>query len=139
MFGIGGIKSYLYIGLAGLVLTLGIMFFTWFKGIQAEVGNLREANAEYSIQVNALEAQKENDTIVIESMKLAMETQAEALAIVNDQFGEIRDIREKEQRVLDGSRLGRLAAERAGRMESLSNAATSKKMAEFEGVINEDF
>ncbi len=137
MFGV--IKPYLYGAIAILVLTLAIMGFRWFKGIQAEVGNLREANAEYSIQVNAMTIQKESDAVVITALTNAQVMMQEALVIVNDQFGEIREIREQQKRVLDGSRLARFAAERAQRMEDLSNRATQDRVTEFEGVINEDF
>lgn len=135
----GSIKAWIY-GVAGiLVLVLLIKAFTWFTGIQAEVGNLREANAEFSIQLNALEAEKKNNQVVIDSLKTALKTQAEALTIIHGEFGDIRERREQEKRVLDGSRLGRLAAERAALIESKSNAATREVFTEFEGVINEKY
>jgi len=135
----GAIKPYLYGGIAILVLTLAIMGFRWFKGIQAEVGNLREANAEYSIQVNAMTIQKESDAAVIESFRASQVMMQEALVLVSNNFNEIREVREQQKRVLDGSRLARLAAERAQKMEDLSNRATQERLKEFEGVINEDF
>ena len=121
------------------LIALATMGFRWFVGIQAEVRNLQQANAEYSIQVNALDAEKQSNEALIETLRNANEAQAEALARVNSQFDEIRDIRERQQRVLEGSRLGRLAAERAGLIEGRANAATAERFTEFEGVINEDF
>lgn len=138
MFGIGGIKSYLYIGLAFAVIALATMGFRWFTGVQATIQNLTEANAEYSIQVNALEMQKQSDAAVITALQKAAELQAEALNIVNGTFGEIRDEREQTQRILEGSRLGRLAAQRAQLIQERSNTATQEMFQEFEGVINED-
>lgn len=120
-------------------ITLLTMGFRWFTGIQAENRNLVQAVSEYREQVTALETQKANDRVLIDSLQTALETQAEALQMVNDQFSEIRDVREQQKRVLEGSRLGRLAAERAGLIESKSNTATRERMTEFEGVINEDF
>jgi hypothetical protein len=136
---LSGLKGYLYGAIALVVVTIVFMGVRWFIGVQAEIGNLREANAEYTIQVGALETEKKSNEIVIDSLRTAMKTQAEAINIVNDQFSDIRDIREKEQRVLEGSRLGRLAAEKAGLIESKSNAATKERFTEFQGVINEDF
>ena len=133
------IKQYIYAGLAALALTFAIKGMNWFTGIQDEVRNLREANTEYQTQVQALEIEKQSNEIAIESMQMALETQAEALQLVNGQFDEIRDQREQQKRVLEGSRLGRLAAERAGLIESQSNSATAERFAEFEGVINENF
>lgn len=137
MFGLG-IKGYLYIALAMGVLALVTKGFFWFTNLQEEMGNLREANAEYSIQVNALEIQKQSDAAVITALQKAAELQAEALIIVNGTFGEIRDEREQTKRVLEGSRLGRLAAERAQMIQERSNAATLEMFKQFEGVINED-
>lgn len=138
MFGIGGIKSYLYIGLAFAVIALATMGFRWFVGVQATIQNQAEAIAELSIQKVALELEKASNESVIESLQLAMETQAEALSIVNGTFGEIRDEREQLKRVLEGSRLGRLAAERAQLIQERSNMATQELFEQFEGVINED-
>ena len=139
MFSLGlGIKSYLYIGLAVAALALATKGFFWFTNLQEEMGNLREANAEYSIQVNALEMQKQSDAAVINVLQRASELQQEALVIVNGTFGEIRDERDQTMRILEGSRLGRLAAKRAQLIQERSNLATSEMFQEFEGVINED-
>ena len=135
----GSAKTYLYGGIALVALSIVFMGVKWFVANQAELKNLRAANTEYQIQVNALETEKKSNETVINSLRTALETQAEAITIVNDQFSEIRDIREKEKRVLEGSRLGRLAAERAGLIENRSNVATKERFTEFEGVINEDF
>ena len=135
----GGIKSYLYIGLAFAVIALATMGFRWFTGIQAENSNLKDAVAEYVIQQAALETESKNKDIVITAMQTAMATQAEAINIVNEQFGIIREEKEKQTRVLEGSRLARLAAERAQKVEELSNRATQERFNEFEAVINEDF
>ena len=135
----GGIKSYLYIGLAIAVVALLTMGFRWFTGIQAENSNLKDAVAEYVIQQGALKAESKNKDIVISAYETAIPTQAAALTIVNDQFSVIREEKEKQTRVLEGGRLARLAAERAQRVEDLSNAATRERFQEFEAIINEDF
>jgi len=135
----GGIKSYLYIGLAIAVVALLTMGFRWFTGIQAENSNLKDAVAEYVIQQGALEAESKNKDIVISAYETAIATQAAALTIVNDQFSVIREEKEKQTRVLEGGRLARLAAERAQKIEELSNAATQERFKEFEAIINEDF
>lgn len=134
-----GIKSYLYIALGLAVVTLLTLGARHYIGLQAELKNKIEAVAELEQQKTALAAERDSLQTINEAMTIAMETQAEAINIVNEQFGEIRDDRERQKRVLEGSRLGRLAAERAGLIESRSNAATAERLAEFEGVINEDF
>lgn len=134
-----GLKSYLYGAIALAALTLAIMGFRWFTGIQAENTNLKEAVAEYSIQVNALTIEKKSNEALIESLERSAEMAEVALRMVNTSFTEIRDIRSQQQRVLEGSRLGRLAAAKAGLIEGQSNAATARRLAEFEGVINENF
>ena len=140
MFGIfDSIKGYLYIGLAIAVVGLVTMGVRHYIGLQDRVQNLTEANSELQEQKTALTSERDSLQTINDAMKIAMETQAQALTIVNDQFGEIRDERERQKRVLEGSRLGRLAADRAGLIESRSNAATRERMTEFEGVINEDF
>lgn len=135
----GGIKSYLYIGLAIAVVALATMGFRWFTGIQAENSNLKDAVAEHVIQKAALESESKNKDIVITAYETAMETQAIALTLVNDQFNVIREEKNKQTRVLEGGRLARLAAERAQKIEELSNRATQDRFNEFEAIINEDF
>lgn len=134
-----GIKSYLYIGLAIAVVALLTMGFRWFTGIQAENSNLKDAVAEYVIQQSALEAESKNKDIVITAYETAIATQAAALTIVYDQFSVIREEKEKQTRVLEGGRLARLAAERAQKIEELSNRATQERFQEFEAIINEGF
>ena len=56
-----------------------------------------------------------------------MEFQQESLILVQTNFGEIREVRDKQHRVLEGSRLARLAAERAQRIEEASNKATQEQ------------
>lgn len=135
----GGIKSYLYIGLAFAVIALATMGFRWFTGIQAENANLKDAVAEHVIQKNALEAESKNKDIVITAYETAIATQAVAMTMVNDQFNVIREEKNKQTRVLEGGRLARLAAERAQKVEDLSNRATQERFNEFEAIINEDF
>ena len=135
----GGIKSYLYIGLAVGVLALATAGFRWFTGIQAENSNLKEAVAEHVIQKAALQIESKNKDIVITAFESAMANQTLALTIVNEQFNTIRDEKNKQTRVLEGGRLARLAAERAQKIEELSNRATQERFNEFEAIINEGF
>lgn len=133
------IKQYIYAGLAALALTLALNGFNAVQSHFAKVENLRQANQELVIQNAALEIEKKSNEITITAIKLAMETQAEAIGIITGEFSEARDEAERQKRLLDSSRLRRLAAEQADRMESLSNAATKERLTEMEGVINEDF
>lgn len=133
------IKQYIYAGLAALALTLTLTLINMVQSHFAKVENLRQANQELVIQNAALEIEKKNNEIVLSAFKLAMETQAEAMGIITGEFSEAREEAEKQKRVLDSSRLRRIAADRAARMESLSNEATRQRLTEIEGIINEDF
>lgn len=133
------VKTYLYLALAIAVVTLITMAYRDYSAMQAELKNKIEAVAELEQQKTALTVERDSLQTINEAMTIAMETQQEAIRIVNDQFGEIRDERERQKRVLEGGRLARIAAEEAGIIETRSNIATAERLAEFEGVINEDF
>ncbi len=133
------IKQYVYAGLAALALTLALKSVNMIQGHFAKVENLRQANQELTIQNAAFEVERKSNEIVMNAYKIAMETQAEAINIITGEFSEARDEAEKQKRVLDSSRLRRIAAARAARMESLSNEATKQRLTEIEGIINEDF
>lgn len=138
-FGKFSIKQYIYGAVAILALTLALKMYNGVQAHFAEFNNLKEANTELTVQNTVLVQSKEQDQIVISSLESALETQAEAINIVNEQFGEARQEAEKQKRVLEGSRLGRLAAERASRIESLSNAGTEERRSAMQEIINEDF
>jgi hypothetical protein len=133
------IKQYIYGAIAILVLTLALKGFNAVQAHFAYVKNLETANTELEIQKNSLEAERAQNQIVIGSLQTALETQAEAINIVTEEMGQVRVERDRQTRVLEGSRLGRLAAERASRIESLSNAATEERRSAIEEVINENF
>ncbi len=132
------IKQYVYMALAGLALTLGLKMWNGYQSHMAEFNNLKEANTELTVQNNVLVNSKEQDQIVIDSLQVALTTQAEAIKVVNEQFGAARQEAERQKRVLEGTRLGRLAADRAARIESLSNAGTEERRAAMQEIINED-
>ncbi len=133
------IKQYLYAGIAMLALTLALKGVNMVQGHFAKVENLRQANQELTLQKAALEIEKKSNAIVINALETAIETQAEAINIITTEFSTAREVAEKQKRVLDSSRLRRLAADRAATIENLSNAATKERFAEIEGIINEDF
>lgn len=133
------IKQYIYGAIAIAALTLGLKVWNGVQAHFAEVANLREAHTELTIQNQTLINNKAQQDIVINSLQTALETQAEAINIVNEEMGQARQEAEKQKRVLEGSRLGRLAAERAGRIEDLSNTATEDRRSSIEEIINEDF
>jgi len=133
------IKQYIYAGIAMLALTLALKGVNMVQAHFAKVENLRQANTELTIQNSALEIEKKSNEIVMSALQTALETQAEAINIITTEFSTARDEAEKQKRVLDSSRLRRIAADRAATMERLSNAATAERMKEMEGVINEDF
>lgn len=138
-FGKFSIKQYIYGAIAILALTLALKAWNTVQAHFAYVDNLEQANVELEIQKNSLEAEKKQNEIVIGSLQTALETQAEAINIVTEEMGQVRVERDRQIRVLEGSRLGRLAAEAAGRIETRSNAATEERRAAIEEVINEDF
>ena len=137
---LGGIsiKQYIYMGIAALALTLALKGFNAVQAHFAYVKNLEEANTELVIQKQAMEIEKKQNQVVINALESALATQAEAINIITDEFSEARDEAEKQKRVLEGSRLGRLAADRAARIEDLSNSATAERKASIEEIINED-
>ena len=137
--GKGSFKTYLYIGLATLALTLALKAGNAIQAHFAKVENLRQANTELTIQKAALDIEKKSNEIVTEALRTALKTQAEAINIITGEFSQAREEAEKQKRVLDSSRLRRIAADRAATMERLSNAATAERLKEMEGVINEDF
>lgn len=133
------IKQYIYAGIAMLALTLAMKGFNAIQAHFAKVENLRQANQELVIQNAAFEVERKSNEIVMNAYKIAMETQAEAINIITGEFSEAREEAEKQKRVLDSSRLRRIAAAKAAQMESLSNEATKARLIEIEGIINEDF
>ena len=133
------IKQYIYAGIAMLALTLALKGVNMVQAHFAMVDNIRQANTELTIQKASLEIEKKSNEITINALEIAMATQAEAINIITGEFSEAREEAEKQKRVLDSSRLRRIAADRAATMERLSNAATKERLAEMEGVINEDF
>ena len=133
------IKQYIYAGIAMLALTLAMKGFNALQAHFAKVENLRQANQELVIQNAAFEVERKSNEIVMNALQIAMETQAEAINIITTEFSTAREESEKQKRVLDSSRLRRIAADRAATMERLSNAATAERLKEMEGVINEDF
>ena len=133
-----GIKGYLWGAVALAAIVLATLFFRWFTGIQAELGNLKSAVADYQVQVSALESEKRNNETLIEALTAAQVMMSNSVTTTNERFAEIREIRDRQQRVLEGARLGRLAAEKAEQIEQLSNASTRERFTQFEGVINED-
>lgn len=133
------IKQYIYAGIATLALTLALTGINMVQAHFAKVENLRQANQELVIQNAAFEIERKNNEIVMNAFKLALETQAAAINIITTEFSTAREVAEKQKRVLDSSRLRRLAADRAATMENLSNAATKARFTEIEGIINEDF
>ena len=134
-----GLKGYLWGAVALAAIVLATIFFRWFTGIQAENGNLKSAVADYQVQVTALEIEKKSNETLIEALTTAQVMMSDAINTTNENFSAIREQRDRQKRVLEGSRLGRLAAEKADQMEQLSNAATRERFTQFEGVINEDF
>lgn len=133
------IKQYIYGAIAIMALTLGLKMWNGVQSHLAEDNNLKEANLELREQKTALIAEKKSNEVLVEALTTALETQAEAINIVNGEFAEAREEAERQKRVLEGSRLGRIAAERAAIIEGQSNKATTERMKEIEGVINEDF
>jgi len=133
------IKQYIYAGPAALALTLALKAGNAIQAHFAKVENLRQANQELVIQNAAFEIERKSNEIVMNALQIAMETQAEAINIITTEFSTAREEAEKQKRVLDSSRLRRIAADRAATMERLSNAATKERLKEMEGVINEDF
>ena len=133
------IKQYIYAGLAALALTLALKGFNAVQSHFAKVENLRQANIELTIQKAALEIEKKSNEIVRNALQMTIETQAEAMGIITGEFSEAREEAEKQKRVLDSSRLRRIAAARASQIENLSNEATNQRLTEIEGIINEDF
>lgn len=138
-FGKFSIKQYIYAGIAVLALTLALKGFNAVQSHFAKYENIKQANTELTIQNSALEIERKSNEIVMTALQTAIETQAEAINIVTGAFSEAREEAEKQKRVLDSSRLRRLAAEQASRIEDLSNQATKERLTEMEGIINEDF
>ncbi len=133
------IKQYIYAGIAMLALTLALKGVNMVQAHFAKVENLRQANQELVIQNAAFEIERKSNEIVMTALQTALETQAEAINVITGEFSEAREEAEKQKRVLDSSRLRRIAAARAAQMESLSNEATKQRLTEIEGIINEDF
>ena len=133
------IKQYIYAGIAALALTLALKSVNIIQAHFAKVDNLRQANTELTIQKASLEIEKKSNEITITALETAIETQAEAMGIITGEFSEAREEAEKQKRVLDSSRLRRIAAARASQIENLSNEATNQRLTEIEGIINEDF
>ncbi len=133
------IKQYIYAGIAALALTLALKSVNIIQAHFAKVDNLRQAKTELTIQKASLEIEKKSNEITITALETAIETQAEAMGIITGEFSEAREEAEKQKRVLDSSRLRRLAAARAAQIENLSNEATNQRLTEIEGIINEDF
>ena len=133
------IKQYIYGAIAILALTLVLKAWNGIQAHLAEYNNLKEANVELTVQNETLRAADEQKQTVIDSLSIALETQAEAINIVTEEMGEIRQERDQQTRILEGTRLGRLAAERAALIESRSNAATEERRSAIQEVINEDF
>lgn len=133
------IKQYIYAGIAMLALTLAMKGFNAVQAHFAKVENLQQANTELTIQKAALDIEKKSNEITITALETAMATQAEAIGIITGEFSQAREVAEKQKRVLDSSRLRRIAAARAAQMEDLSNQATKERLTAIEGIINEDF
>jgi adenosyl cobinamide kinase/adenosyl cobinamide phosphate guanylyltransferase len=138
-FGKFSIKQYIYGAIAILALTLALKGFNAVQAHFVEYNNLKEANTELTVQNEALVKADQNKQNMIDSLNVALETQAQAITIVTEEMGQVRVERDRQTRVLEGSRLGRLAAEAAGRIETRTNAATEERRAAIEEVINEDF
>ena len=138
MFGLSTVKL-VVIGIIATaaigLMAKGLFFVT---GLVAENKNLTEAVAEHQVQKIAFELQAAADENLINGLQKAQIIMGQAITVTNTQFGEIRDQRDRQKRVLEGSRLGRLAAANAARMEQLSNNATQERFTQIEGIINED-
>lgn len=133
------LKQYLYGAVAILALTFGLKVYNGVQAHFERMHNLETANAELTQQKQALEEENENKEITITTLKNNIKDRDEQLAKVNKEFQDIRDERERQKRVLEGSRLSNLAASKKTELiEDLANKATKKRFSEFEEAINEN-